>query len=176
MQVAGLLVFSGGVVLFCLILDQFVDSQRPTRPLVALTMGPALIAAGCLLLRRSKPRALGADPSATPQPGAAAGPRTAIDLWALIIGLAVVFGLAIYGPFWGNPWLILGDIAFLGIWAVAISKPFMSELARRGDWVPPGTARHPVLVAIALTALLAAAVVAVLLTLAWVERLSGLAK
>jgi hypothetical protein len=176
MQVAGLLMFSGVVALFCLIMDQFVDSQRPTRPLVALTMGPALIAAGYLLLRSPKAPAPGAEPSATPEPRAAPGPQTATDLWAVIIGPAVVVGLAIYGPFWGDFWLILGGIAFLGIWAVAMSNPFLRELASRGRWVPPGTARHPALVAIALTALLAAAVVAVLLTLVWVERLSGLAR
>jgi hypothetical protein len=94
----------------------------------------------------------------------------------MIIGPAVLVGLAIYGPFWGNVWLVLGGIAFLGIWAIATSNPFLRELARRGEWVPPGTARHPALVTTALTALLAAAVVAVLLTLVWVERLSGLAR
>ena len=57
-----------------------------------------------------------------------------------------------------------------------MSKPFLRELARRSEWVPPGTARAPALVAIAMTALITAAVVAVLLTLVWVERLSGLAR
>jgi len=176
MQAAGLLIFSGVVALFCLILDQFVDSQRPTRPLVALTMGPTLIAAGCLLFRSPKPPAPGAEPSATSEPRAVPGPQTPTDLWAMIIGPAVLVGLAIYGPFWADSWLILGGIVFLGIWAVAMSNPFLRELTRRGEWVPPGTARHPALVAIVLTALLAAAVVATLLTLVWVERLSGLAK
>jgi hypothetical protein len=165
-------------------MDQFFEFQRHTRPLVALTLGPALIAAGCVLGRgqfgllrdrRPKPPAPGAEPSATPEPAVVPNPPTATDLWAMIIGPAVFGGLALYGPLWGDFWFTLGGIAFLGLWAFAINRPFLRELARRGEWVPPGTVRRPVLAAIALTALLAAVVVAVLLTLVWVERLSGLA-
>jgi hypothetical protein len=185
LQAAALLMFSGAVAIFALIMDQFFESQRPTRPLVALTLGPALLAAGYLLGRGRfgvlrdrgpKPPALGAERSATPEPAAVPDPPTATDLWAMIIGPPVIGGLALYGPLWGDFWFTLGGIAFLGIWAVAMNSPFLRELAHRGKWVPPGTARHPVLVAIALTALLAAVVVAGLLTLVWVERLSGLAR
>jgi hypothetical protein len=55
-QVAGALIFAGTVALFALAKDQVFESQRPTWPLAALTLGPALIAAGCfLLLCRRKP-------------------------------------------------------------------------------------------------------------------------
>jgi hypothetical protein len=167
--------FSGAVALFSLAMDQVLPAQRHTRPLVALTLGPALIAAGYLVGRRPKPPVSGAEPSATPEPGPVPGPQTAADLWALIIAPAVIGGLAFYGPLWGDLWFTLGGIAFLGIWAVAMTRPFLRELARRGEWAPPGAARRPALAAIALTALLAAAVVAVMHTLVWVERLSGLA-
>jgi hypothetical protein len=69
---------------------------------------------------------------------------------------------------------MLGGIAFVGIWAIAMSQPFLEEVSRRGGWVPPGTARYPVLVATVLTALLTAGTTATTLTLIWVDRLSGL--
>src|SRR5437588_9686386 len=109
MQAALMLMFFGAVAVFSLILDQFFEFQRPTRPLVALTMGPALIAAGYLLLRSPKPPAP-AEPSATPEPRAVPARQRATDLWAMILGPAVLVGLAIYGPFWGDFWLILGGI------------------------------------------------------------------
>jgi hypothetical protein len=55
-QVAVMLMFSGAVALFALALDQVFESQRPTRPLAALTLGPALIAVGYWLWgRRTNP-------------------------------------------------------------------------------------------------------------------------
>jgi hypothetical protein len=50
-QVALMLMFCGAVALFALALDQVFEFQRPTNPLAALTLGPALIAAGYLLDR-----------------------------------------------------------------------------------------------------------------------------
>ena len=177
---AGVLIFSGAVALIALALDQVLPTQRPTRPLVALALGAALIATGCLMLDRS-PKS----PVPAAVPGAAPPPQTAGDLWAVIIAPPALVGLYFSGLLinappeggeWSGVWEVLGGIVFLGLWAVAMSKPFLRELARRGGWVPPGTARRPALVAVALTALLAVAVVAVLLTLVRVERLSGLAK
>jgi hypothetical protein len=188
------LMFCGAVALFSLALDQVLPAQRPTRPLVALTLGPALLAAGylmdrgalgSLLGRRAKAPAPGAEPSATPEPGAVPDPYTAGDLWVVIIGPPLFVGLFVCLPLvatpregsaWNGSWEILGGITFLGLWATTTSSRLLRELVRRREWVPPGTARHPILVAIALTALLAAAVVAVMHTLVWVERLSGLAK
>jgi hypothetical protein len=78
------------------------------------------------------------------------------------------------GDEWGKVGLILGSLAFLGIWATAISRPLLKELARRGEWVPPGTARYPVLVALALPVLILFTVGSVMAALLWVMRLCGL--
>ena len=50
-QVALLLMFFGVVALLSLLLDQFFDFQRPTRPLAALTLGPALLLTGYVIDR-----------------------------------------------------------------------------------------------------------------------------
>jgi hypothetical protein len=47
-----------------------------------------------------------------------------------------------------------GDAGFVGVSRqVALGVVHLSELVRRREWVPPGTARHPILVAIALAVL-----------------------
>jgi hypothetical protein len=60
---------------------------------------------------------------------------------------------------------------FFGALATAVAASSVSELVRRGAWVPPGTAGHPALVAVVLVALIMAAVVAVTLSALWVARL-----
>ena len=168
------LIFCGAFAIFILIRDQFVESHRPARPLVALTLGAVLLAAGYSASRRPKPPVPSAERRAISQPGAVLGQPTASALWVLFLAPAALGGLALYGPLWGDLWLTLGGSAFLGIWATALGVPFLRELVRWAEWVPPGSVRHPVLVAIALTAILATAVVAVLLTLTWLERRAGL--
>lgn len=81
------------------------------------------------------------------------------DLWGAIIGFPLFFGMffgVLLVPFFDGgvpedkhwPWLgvLLLVGAFLGWGGTAIIRPRLSELARRGKWVPPGTPRHPVLV------------------------------
>jgi hypothetical protein len=89
-----------------------------------------------------------------------------------VVGVALPF-TSTSGP-GGGVGLILGSLAFLGVWATAVSRPLLMELARRGEWVPPGTARRPVLVALAIPVLILAAGGAVMGVLIWVMRLCGL--
>lgn len=103
-------------------------------------------------------------------------------LWAFIVAfpffavLGVGLGLtstSVDGP-GGRFGLILGSLAFLVLWAAAVSRPLLKELARRGAWVPPGTTRHPLLVALAIPVLIHAVGGAVMGALIWVMRLCGL--
>jgi hypothetical protein len=74
----------------------------------------------------------------------------------------------------GHVGLILGSLVFLAVWAPAVSRPFLKELASRGHWVPPGAARHPVLVALATPVLIIATGGAVMGVMIWVMQLCGL--
>jgi hypothetical protein len=103
-------------------------------------------------------------------------------LWAFIVappffavlgvGLALT-SISVDGP-GGRVGLLLASLAFLGIWATAVSRPLLKELARRGEWVPPGTARQPVLVALAIPVLIHAVGGAVMSVMIWVMRLCEL--
>jgi hypothetical protein len=66
-----------------------------------------------------------------------------------------------------------GFFTFVGLF---LGVPRLEELRHRGAWVPPGTDRHPALVAVALTLLSMAAVVAITLILIWVGPLFGLVR
>lgn len=81
------------------------------------------------------------------------------DLWGTIIGFPIFFGM-IFGMLFvvdvpeGKQWewlcvLVLVG-AFLGFCSSAGNRSRLSELARRGEWVPPGALRHPALLGIAL--------------------------
>ena len=126
----------------------------------------------------------------TPGPGPAPESRPAGDLnqdelgrlWAFIVAppffavLGVVLALvstSVEGP-GGRVGLLLGSLALLGIWATAISRPLLKELARGGAWVPPGTARYPVLVALAIPVVIHAVGLAVMGVMIWMMRLCGL--
>jgi hypothetical protein len=89
-------------------------------------------------------------------------------LWSGIIGFSMFGGLLLgvilvctwadrSAPLW--PVFLVGG--FVVVWATVPNVICVRELVRRGAWVPPGTARHPILMAIALTALLLALGVAV---------------
>ncbi len=119
---------------------------------------------------------------AVPKPSAAPDPQPAGDLWLVMIGPPVFAGLILCLPLLGTagdggPWgavvVWLSAGAVLVIWASVVSPPRLQELARRGAWVPRGTAMHPYRVAFALTALLMAAVVAVSFAAVWVLQLCG---
>ena len=123
-------------------------------------------------------------PGATPEPKPAGDLNTDERgrLWAFIIAppffaiLGVALALtstSVEGP-GGRVGLILGSLAFFGIWATAVSRPLLKELARRGEWVPPGTARHPLLVALAIPVLIHAVGGTVMGVMIWVMRLCGL--
>jgi hypothetical protein len=102
-------------------------------------------------------------------------------LWLAIAFFSVVAGMTLCAPLLGTfpegkEWHRFGALftlgGFFGAIATAVGVSHLLELLRRGAWVPPGTARHPVLVAISLVVLLAAPTVAFMLTVAWVlERL-----
>jgi hypothetical protein len=103
-------------------------------------------------------------------------------LWVGTIGFPAFGGLFLAAPLVGTPvdgswWGTLGaELLFGGIFSFAgvlLGVPRLAELARRGAWVPPGTARHPVRVAIALAVLSMAAAVAAMLTLILVVRLAN---
>jgi hypothetical protein len=103
-------------------------------------------------------------------------------LWAFIVappffavlGVGVALtSTSVEGP-GGKVGLILGSLAFLGIWATAVSRLLLTDLARRGEWVPPGSARYPVLVALAMPVLIHAVGLAVTGVMIWVMRLCGL--
>jgi hypothetical protein len=134
------------------------------------------------LLRR-RGQAPGAEPVATPEPGAAPDRRPAGDLWLVMIGPPVfaalilclpLMGTAGKGGPWGDVVVLLIVAAVLVIWAAKVSPPCLRELVRRGEWVPPGTAEHPYRVALVLTALLMATVVAVMFAGVWVLQLCGI--
>lgn len=78
------------------------------------------------------------------------------------------------GDEWGKAGLIFGSLAFLVIWTIVVSRPLLKDLARRGAWVPPGTARHPVLVAFAIPILIHAVLGTVAGVEIWLMRLCGL--
>jgi hypothetical protein len=90
------------------------------------------------------------------------------DLWSEIMAFPTFGGLLLGVPLLftakGGEWtgfsfvLLFGG--FLGVWATLPGVVNLSELNRRRVWVPPGTARHPILVAIALAVLFLAAGVA----------------
>src|SRR5262245_32413262 len=88
------------------------------------------------------------------------------ELWSAIISfpifggffLGVTLGVTLMGtPIDGEGdrfWIVLVVGGFLGVCSTVLSVVYLSELARRSVWVPPGTARLPILVAIPLTVLL----------------------
>jgi hypothetical protein len=106
------------------------------------------------------------------------------DLWFGIFAFPTFGGFLLGVPLVGTPtsgewarfWAVLVIGGFLAVWATVPNVVYLSELARRRVWVPPGTARHPILVASALTVLLLAAGVAIDFVGIWVTELAfGLA-
>jgi hypothetical protein len=106
--------------------------------------------------------------------------QSTTDLWAVLFAFSTFAGLAFCAPLAGKfaegeegnrllAQLVVGG--FFGALATAIAVSSLSEMVRRGAWVPPGTARHTVLVAIMLVAPIMAAVVALMLSGLWVLRL-----
>jgi hypothetical protein len=106
------------------------------------------------------------------------------DLWSAIISFPIFGGLfvgvTLGVTLMGTPkdgegdrfWIVLVVGGFLGVWATVPNVVYLSELARRRVWVPPGTARHPILVAIPLTVLLLAAGVTVVFAGISISRLA----
>jgi hypothetical protein len=153
--------------------------------LTGLALGLVIGAADWLglheLLRR-RGRAPVAAPVAAPEPDAALGRQPAGDLWLVMIGPPVFAGLFLClalmatprkgGP-WGNVVIVLIVGAVLVLWATVVSPPRLRELARRGEWAPRGAAAHPYRTALALTALVMAAVVAVSYAGVWILQLCG---
>jgi hypothetical protein len=119
-------------------------------------------------------------------PGRGKGPsRLSVrDLWFGIFGFPTFAGFLLGVPLMGTPeggewarfWVVLVIGGFLAVWATVPNVVYLSELSRRRVWVPPGTARHPILLAIALTVLLLAAGVAIDFVGIWLTELAfGLA-
>jgi hypothetical protein len=105
------------------------------------------------------------------------------ELWEPMIFLPTFGGMLVSAPLLdiathGQEWtrVVMALLAggFVGTLAVVTATPRLLELHRRGGWVPPGTARHPVRVAAALATLLMAAGGGVTFALVGVARLSGL--
>jgi hypothetical protein len=117
-------------------------------------------------------------------PGRGKGPgrQSVRELWEGMVGFSLfgglLLGLTLIGlwsgraaPFWP---LLVGGCTVL--WATVPNVISVRELVRRGAWVPPGTARHPTVMAVAWSALLLAvgvAVVGVIVGLAQVIDLDG---
>ncbi len=114
-------------------------------------------------------------------PGCGKGPRrqSVPELWGAIIAFPTFGGLLLgvtlvgtpKGGEWARFWVVLVVGGFLGACATVLGAVYLSELARRRVWVPPGTARHPILIAVALSALLMAAGVAIDLAGIWISSL-----
>jgi hypothetical protein len=120
---------------------------------------------------------------ALPERQAALAPQPVGDLWLVLIGPPVFAGLFLCLPLlctpgeggrWGNIVVYLSVGAILVLWATVVGPPRLRKLARRGEWAPPGTLEHPYRVALALTALLMAAVVAATFAGVWILQLAGL--
>jgi hypothetical protein len=117
----------------------------------------------------------------TPDAAAGASPEreTATFSWGFILPFQLIGGLAVswlaVAPSDGNDWgqfpSVLLAAGVFGTVATVMSVLILKGLARRGEWVPPGTAEHPVRVAIAMTVLLMTAVAVVNLVLLSVVRL-----
>jgi hypothetical protein len=102
-------------------------------------------------------------------PGRGRGPgrQSVPELWSGIVGFSIFGGLflgVILVGAWSDPsapscplFLVGG---FVVVWATVPNVVYVRELVRRGAWVPPGTARHPTPMAVALSALLLAVGVA----------------
>lgn len=132
------------------------------------------------LLRRRR-QAPVAEPGAPGKPAATLESKPTDELWAPVIFPPVFAGLIlcipIMGTSRGGPWgnifiLFLVGAAFV-ICGAVVNPPRLLELARRGKWAPPGTTTHPYHVGVALTALIMAAVVAILHAGVWVLELCG---
>jgi hypothetical protein len=105
------------------------------------------------------------------------------DLWMPILGWPVFGGLFLSVPFVGTPTedsllgtfgvvLVVGG--FFGFTAMLLSVPRLEELVRRDAWVPPGTAAHPIPVAVALAWLVMATTAGIMFGfLSIVERIAG---
>jgi hypothetical protein len=110
--------------------------------------------------------------------------ETVTDLWLGILVFPVFGGMIASVPLVGSDpeggaWrtflavLLVGGLATL--LELIVGVPRLEELRRRGAWVPPGTDRHPLLVAVALTLLIMTAAGTFMLAVAWLPELSGLA-
>src|SRR5262245_37999502 len=106
------------------------------------------------------------------------------DLWGVMIAcwafgsffVGAVLSAALLGTpkggNWAGFWAVLFVGGFVGVCASVVSASHLSELVRRRAWVPPGTARHPILMAIALSVLFIAVGAALLLAILWVSELA----
>jgi hypothetical protein len=137
---------------------------------------------GFLDFLRRPAEAPASEPAATAKPATDLTSKVSSDLWVEMIFPSVFAGLILCIPLMatpvdGNPWgnivlsLLVG--AVLVIWSTVICPPRLQELARRGEWTPPGVATHPYRVAFVQTALIIAAAVAFLHAAVWVLQLCG---
>jgi hypothetical protein len=108
--------------------------------------------------------------------------ETVADLWIAIIVMPVFGGMIASVPLacreggsWGSLLVVLLLGGFFMIGALVMGVPRLEELRRRGVWVPPGTDRRPVLVAVALALLLMVVLGAFTHVGMWLLHLSGLA-
>jgi hypothetical protein len=110
--------------------------------------------------------------------------QSTTDLWIAIAAIPVFLSFFValpflataghswLGPFWGPFWLALVWFGFFTVQGVFGIPPRLKELCRRGAWVPPGTARRPVLASIVLELLIIAAGVANIFAMAGVSSLA----
>jgi hypothetical protein len=91
-------------------------------------------------------------------PGRGKGPgqQSVRELWEGIGGFSLfgglLLGLTLTGLWSGRaasfwPLLLVGG--FVVLWATVPNVIYVRELVRRGAWVPPGTARHPTVMLLA---------------------------
>ena len=116
-------------------------------------------------------------------PGTPPRLQSTTSLWLTVVFFSVIAGMVVCVPLLGafregQEWKRIGTLltlgGFFGGAATAVGVAHLSELLRRGAWVPPGTVRHRVLVAAGLVTLVAASVAAFMLAGAWVLQRSGL--
>jgi hypothetical protein len=104
------------------------------------------------------------------------------ELWAPILVIPMFGGLFVSIPLVGTPaednllstfWIVVILCAFFSFGALILSVPRLEELVRREAWVPPGTAAHPVPVALALCAVVMAATAGFMLMILYIIQLFG---
>jgi hypothetical protein len=107
--------------------------------------------------------------------------QSTTDLWVGILGFPAFGSLFVAVPMIGTPtdgsrwttfWAVSLFVGFFLLAGVLLGVPRLKELRRRREWVPPGTARRPVLVSTIMVLLILAAGAFYMIAGGWVGELA----